>query len=105
MTKNWGRKLGKKLLPQECTCSEGAQLGSLLTQKRSPCFAVGAGGLAELGAATETLRSAPLGVSLCLPALQPARNTAGEEFMLGHPARASDCQVFLNYVSRQFTFP
>lgn len=105
MTKNWGRKLGKKLLPQECTCSEGGQLGSLLTQKRSPCFAVGAGGLAELGAATETLWSAPLGVSLCRPALQPARNAGGEEFMLGHPARASACQVFLNYVSRQFTFP
>lgn len=104
MTKNWGRKcLGKKLLPQECTCSEGAQLGSLLAQKRNPCFAAGAGGLAE-SAVTKTLRLAPRGLRLRLPALQPARNADGEEFLLGHPARAFACQVFLNYFSRQFTF-
>lgn len=86
---------GRSCYLKESTCSEGARLGLLLMQKRSSCFAVGAGGLAELSAVTETLWLAPWGVSLCLAALQHARNADGAEFLLGHPARAPACQVFL----------
>lgn len=104
MTKTWGRNcLGKKLLRQECSYGEVAQLGSLLTGQRSPWFTVHAGGWAGI-ASTEMLQFAPQGVSLCLPVLQPARNTDGEEFLMVHPARAFAFQVFLNYFSRQFNF-